>query len=270
MLYIRLAILVLLLGGAVACSSVAYHHSERNSLALEVRQTDPAQPVHGTFGLKTRTVLVSPEAVDGNAASVVSDFRLARTTKGVFGRTRIDSMFLTGKAAVNASPGAAAAVGGLSSAKVGSDAALAQKEVLRNIHATATALAQSGDETAMGLVARLDKLGELVPSAVPSSVPFYDIDGANRLTPQAPALRRATFVDAVDFLDAYDTSIASIEIAKLDRSVLAAGGGVISSAQLLKFEDELKALLKERADFAADLANSPAFDRAAKYVLSRI
>lgn len=41
-------------------NSISYHHSERNSIALEAKTTDPVLPVQGTIGVRTRTIVVSP------------------------------------------------------------------------------------------------------------------------------------------------------------------------------------------------------------------
>ena len=86
-------------------NAISYHHSERNSIALEFRTTEPQQPLQGNVGVKTRTVLISPGMQDndnnGKSLSVVSDFNFKRESDpdSNFGKTIIKSSFITGEAA---------------------------------------------------------------------------------------------------------------------------------------------------------------------------
>lgn len=93
------------------CSNaVSYHHSERNSIALEFRTTEPQQPLQGNIGVKTRTALVTPglnniadqtntkKSGPGESLSVISDFSFKREKVDgfSFGKTTIKSAFITG------------------------------------------------------------------------------------------------------------------------------------------------------------------------------
>lgn len=252
---------------ASACSTVAYHHSERLSLALEAKQTDPAQPLHGNLGLKTRTVLVAPEGTNGDAANVVSDFKLRRTPEGFFGRTQINSAFLTGAAAAAAPPTTAAVMGGLASTAVGTDASVRQKLLVRNVYQTLHAL---GEPAAAAHAARLDRLAGLVPSS--PAGPFYTLGPAGR-TLQPTAFTpppTADFNRSLAYLDALDTSIAAIQQVEKDRGITDAAGAPFSASQMDALKKEKAALQKERNAFAASLSDSPAFESAARYVLDRV
>lgn len=251
---------------ASACSTVAYHHSERVSLALEAKQTDPAQPLHGNLGLKTRTVLVAPEGTNGDAANVVSDFKLRRTPEGLFGRTQINSAFLTGAAAAAAPSTTVAVMGGLASAAVGTEASVRQKLLVRNVYQTLNALG----EPAAAHVDGLDRLAGLVPGS--PAGPFYTL-GPTGKTLQPTVFTpppTADFRKSLAYLDALDTSIAAIQAVEKDRGIADAAGAPFSASQMDALKKEKAALQKERAAFAASLTDSPAFESAARYVLDSV
>jgi hypothetical protein len=88
------------------CSNaISYHHSERSSIALEARTTDPQQPLQGIIGVKTRTIIVAPGmtqqasqaniAGNGESTSLISDFKFERDPNEWwwFGSTVIQSAY---------------------------------------------------------------------------------------------------------------------------------------------------------------------------------
>ena len=152
---------VVLLAG---CSNaVSYHHSERNSIALEGRTTDPQQPVQGVIGVKTRTILVTPKTEDGNdSLSVVSDFKLNRESNkdSWFNTTRVTSAFLTGEAAAHAPATTIAAVSGLGHGAIG-DSSVKQVILMESIYQMLTTI--TDDEIANNHVKALDNLATKLP-----------------------------------------------------------------------------------------------------------
>jgi hypothetical protein len=114
------------LSSLTACSNaISYHHSERSSIALEARSTDPQQPIQGIIGVKTRTIVVAPGisvpttvpgmSDNGEATSLISDFKIDRVPNALslFDSTVIRSAFITGDAAKVATKAVTTAISGI-------------------------------------------------------------------------------------------------------------------------------------------------------------
>tara|TARA_R110002072_G_scaffold5527_2_gene35299 strand:+ start:4199 stop:4546 length:348 start_codon:yes stop_codon:yes gene_type:complete len=107
-------------------NSVNYYHSERFSLTMEAKASDPQAPVQGNLGIKTRTVLVTPGKNShgyaalpgtgpGDSVSVVSYFDLDRDPDDASSAatTTIKSAFITGSAAKKVTANAMKSIAGV-------------------------------------------------------------------------------------------------------------------------------------------------------------
>ncbi|MGX9463301.1 hypothetical protein ACWXWU_19005 [Shewanella sp. A14] len=269
---ISLSILSLLgLISLVGCSNaVTYHHSERNSIALESRTTDPQQPLQGTIGVKTRTVVVTPKTNEatGNATSVVSDFELSRKSSDdwyKFGTTTINSSFMTGQAAKNASADSILAINGLASGSLG-ELNVRKKMLIQNIYST---LAKINDKEALALRTQLDQLSQLLPDV--SKMMFYRMDqnGNNVITnisDKKVTTLPTGFSGVQEYLNLVESSITALNEMQHHRAATH-NGKPIDKAQLALLEQAKKTLIKDRETFALTIGNSPLIDNAAAYVV---
>ena len=256
-----------------ACSNaITYHHSERNSIALEAKQTDPQQPIQGVIGIKTRTVVVTPGLGDsepGESASVISDFKLQRDPGGFFdfGKTSIQSAFITGDAAIGAPASTAAAVGGLGSGEVSNDLTIHRKKTLQNIYNQLKTMASQNDTTAGEHVARLDKLSTLLPDI--SANKYYQTSGNDLIDVTTIPAFSANFQGVIDFEEFLRGSLAHIENMENNR-VITYAGNVVSDTEMKEILKNKKRIEGEREEFFKSIGNSAAIDSAALYVIQDI
>ncbi|MDO6642132.1 hypothetical protein Q4557_19480 [Shewanella sp. 5_MG-2023] len=256
----------------VGCSNaVTYHHSERNSIAIESRTTDPQQPLQGTIGVKTRTVVVTPKnnKSTGNATSVVSDFKLSRESSDdwyKFGTTTINSSFMTGQAAIDASTDTVLAVKDLASGSLG-ELNARRKMLINNIYST---LSTVQDKKALSISADLDKLNNLLPDV--SKMAFYYIDtDANgkvkdNITDKSVIKLLPGFNGVQEYLNLIENSITALDTMKHNRA-FTYNDNLIDQAQFTLLEQAKDTLINEREVFARTIGNSPQIDDAAAYVL---
>ncbi|WP_394388876.1 hypothetical protein [Shewanella woodyi] len=257
------------------CSNaVTYHHSERNSIALETRATDPQQPVQGTIGIKTRTIVVTPKVdkTGGKSTNVVSDFELKRKPNESwykFGTTEISSSFMTGQAAVNATPNSILAVNGLASNSLG-EFNVRKKSIVQSIYQTLGAMKE--DEKAKSLSKRLDDLSKLLPDV--SKMKFYsltrDANGnAKDIKDNKVASLPITFKGVLRYINDIEDSIIALDEMLVNRAMTYNGQPIVKKTlgSLIK---EKASLIKERETFATTIGNSPVIDAAAGYVLGQL
>jgi len=272
---------ILLLAG---CSNaVSYHHSERSSIALEVKATDPQQPVQGIIGVKTRTIIVAPgvkgadaSIENGESTSVISDFTLKRKANENFfgfGSTSIQSAFITGEAAKNAPPSTAKALSGLGIEGAG-DSAVFKRNIMSNVYRFLEST-QADDAKAKEYLAQLDKLVNLLPDNYVNNT-YYSLVG-KELSEKDPAtyqVKPQGFLEVINYEKVLVSgSIATLEQMKTDRSIqyktkAAAKATDINSAELTMLEGELKRLKAERKLFFDLVGNHSAIDTAAAYMTS--
>lgn len=257
------------------CSNaVSYHHSERNSIALEGRTTDPQQPVQGVIGVKTRTILVTPKTEDGNdSLSVVSDFKLKRedNTDSWFNTTRVTSAFLTGDAAVHAPATTIAAVSGLGHGAIG-DSSVKQVILMESIYQMLTTF--TDDEIASNHVKALDHLATKLPPKLNENT-YYTINTTAkefRKNDAAFVVGIAdNFIKVIEYSRLLNASITAIDTMIKTRDVQFKDNGtsaVIDEKMLNHFNLEKKRLLQERSDFFEHIGNSAVIDAASQYTLS--
>lgn len=251
------------------CSNaVTYHHSERNSIALETRATDPQQPVQGTIGIKTRTIVVTPKVdkTNGNATNVVSDFELKRKSSGHwYGTTEINSAFMTGKAAKDASTRSILAVkGGLGSGHLG-PLNTHKKMILQNMYDTLVDLTE--DKGAIKLQTQLDNLHKLLPDV--SKMTFYHLTNSKKNLTDVKGNQvnsiSADFNGVMNYLELVDTSLLALNYMLNNRAVTYKSKD-IDGTQLnsLKQAKELKN--KEREAFNTTIGNSPSIDNTITFI----
>jgi hypothetical protein len=276
------------------CSNaVNYHHSERNSIALEVRTTDPQQPLQGVIGIKTRTIVVAPglkgssdkEAQtkgdgkdNGESTSVISDFNLQRKESigfWAFGSTSIQSAFITGDAAKAAPAGTVKALSGLGFEGAG-DSAIFKKNVLANIYYFLDSN-QATDEKAKKYIVQLDKLLELLPKNYVNNT-YYAMSVSGKVLEKRDTSNYAplskAFLEVLNYEDDLILdSIISLEKMEADRSIkykasAADSATDITAADLIMLQGELKRLKEERRAFFDMIANHSVIDQAAAYMTS--
>jgi len=259
---ISLVILTLVLS---ACSNViTYQHSERNSISLEAKMTDPQQPLQGTIGIKTRTILATPKIADGESASVISDFKLERKKGGAFGETSIQSAFITGDAAIAAPPASAAAISGLGFGEIG-DLSTHRVEMLKSIYrsikAIASAKGQSAEKIASAKkhLARLDKLAKLLPDM--SKIVFYSAS-ATALTVKPSITVMANFQGVLDYEGALRANVAHLNQAISTRAMAIPTGDSL--------QKRMAQVKKDKAEFFALIGNSNIIDSATAFAVSNL
>ena len=103
-----LAPCVVLLAGQGCSNALFFYETEKISLTLEARP-DSNQPVQGSFGGKSRTVVVTPPRGNGEAGSMISSFRV-RKEQGFLGAVTMQSALVTGAPSTNLEPEQAAEV----------------------------------------------------------------------------------------------------------------------------------------------------------------
>lgn len=281
---IKQGILVLIVLWLTACSNaVSYHHSERNSIALEVRATDPQQPVQGIIGVKTRTIVVAPGITDatdaknnGESASVISDFKLKREASEEFfgfGSTMIQSAFITGEAAKEAPASAAKALSGLGIDGV-ADSPIFKRNIMANIYRFLEQN-KTQDAQAKQYLDQMDKLLTLLPKNYANNT-YYTLTG-NVLEKRNPASYLAkpqAFLEVVNYEQVLVSgSIAALKKMETDRTVkYKASAGVaavdITASDLTMFKAELKRLKEEKQTYAELIGSHGVIDRAATYMTS--
>ena len=253
------------------CSNaVTYHHSERNSIALETRATDPQQPVQGNIGIKTRTIVVTPkmDKQSGKSTNVVSDFELKRKPNESwykFGTTEISSTFMTGKAATLASTQSILAVkGGLGSGALG-PLNVHKKMILQNMYDTLDELTE--DKSAVKLKKRLDNLHKLLPDV--SKMTFYHLtNNKSNLTGfqgnQVKSIS-ADFDGVMNYLELIDNSLYALDHMQDNRSVTYISKD-IDEKQLNLLKQARQTLVKERETFNETIGNSPSIDETITFI----
>ena len=281
---IKQSILFLLIVWLTGCSNaVSYHHTERNSIALEVSPSDPQQPVQGIIGIKTRTIVVAPGITDpldpknnGESASVISDFKLKREESKDFfgfGTTVIQSAFITGEAAKKAPPSAAKALSGLGIDGV-ADSAIFKRTVMANIYRFLEQN-KSQDDKAKKYLQQLDKLLELLPEDYVNNT-YYMLNG-NILEKKMPANyipKPQAFLEVLNYEQVLVTgSIETLEKMQTDRKIKykASGGAAaadITAKDLAMFEAELTRLKAEKQNYAQLIGSHLVIDMAAAYMTS--
>ncbi len=302
---IPLALVLFLTGCA---NAITYHHSERVSIALEARSTDPQQPVQGIIGIKTRTVVVSPgvkgaeaeststdkpEQVSksedmgktkstalGESASVISDFKLSRETNEFwnFGTTKIKSAFITGEAAKNAPKASTKALSGIGVDAIG-DAGTLKRAMMSNIYEQLK-LIQDADAKAKEHVERLDKLAELLPEKYNETGTYYTFSKKKHLLEKRDMtkykLSDDKFIQAVEYeKELLIGSIQSLKFMVDDRTAKykedSAGVAIdISKEKIEELKKEQKRLSEARKTFFNLIGNHDAIDMAATYAISSL
>jgi hypothetical protein len=263
---------LVVLGG---CSNaVSYHHSERNSIALEGRTTDPQQPVQGVIGVKTRTILVTPktqESVEG--LSVISDFKLKRepNDSSWFDTTSVTSAFITGDAAVNAPSSTLAVVSGLGYGAI-DDSTVKQEILMESIYRMLNKMPD--DKIAENHVKALDELASNIPKKLNEKT-YYIID-----TTAKQIIKRDTttlvaskdnFNKVIEYSRLLNSSISSIDKMMKTRDVQFNDNGktsIIDENMINNFNSEKERLIKERSDFFTQIGSSAVIDAASQYALS--
>lgn len=295
-MFIKQIISLLVILWLAGCSNaVSYHHSERSSIALEVRTTDPQQPLQGIIGVKTRTIVVAPgmkgssdkqaestgddkSESKGESTSVISDFNLQRKKSEDFfgfGSTEIQSAFITGAAAINAPTSTVKALSGLGIDGVG-DSAIFKQNVLTNIYNFLESN-QDNDEKSKKYITQLDKLLELLPENYVNNT-YYSMSLSGKVlekrdTTSYQPLKKA-FLEVLNYEeDLLSDSILHLETMKNDRSIKykaspAASAADINAADLAMLKKELMRLKKERREFFDMIGSHTVIDMAAAYMTS--
>lgn len=281
---IKQGILLLLILWLTACSNaVSYHHTERNSIALEVNATDPQQPVQGIIGIKTRTIVVAPGVTDpsdpknnGESASVISDFKLKREENEDFfgfGTTVIQSAFITGAAAKNAPPSAAKALSGLGIDGV-ADTAVFKRNIMANIYRFLDDK-KATDDKAKKHLEQMNKLLTLLPKNYRNNA-YYRKSGQllEKINTANYQFNPKPFIEVLEYEQVFVSgSISDIEAMLSDRTVKYkassnAAPTDISAADLVMFQAELKRLKAEKQDYAQLIGSHMVIDMAAAYMTS--
>lgn len=264
---------LVVLGG---CSNaVSYHHSERNSIALEGRTTDPQQPVQGVIGVKTRTILVTPKTQDStDGLSVISDFKLKRepsTTLSLFDTTSVTSAFITGNAAVAAPASTIAVVSGLGYGAI-DDSTVKQEILMESIYRMLNKIPD--DKIAENHVKALDELALNIPKKLNEKT-YYIIDTAAK-----QIIKRGTsdlvaskdnFNKVIEYSRLLNSSILSIDKMMKTRDIQFSDNGktsIIDENMINNFNSEKERLIKERSDFFTQIGSSAVIDAASQYALS--
>ncbi|NQY62146.1 MAG: hypothetical protein HRT38_00265 [Alteromonadaceae bacterium] len=277
---ITLSLSILWLAG---CSNaVSYHHSERSSIALEVRATDPQQPVQGIVGVKTRTILVAPGIKDseaennGESTSVISDFKLKREANENFfgfGSTIIQSAFITGDAAKNAPPSTAKALSGLGVDGAG-DSAIFKRIILVNIYSFLEEK-KAKDAKAQEYLDQLDKLLTLLPNNYVNNT-YYSLSGnvLQKKNPASYTVKTQGFLEVLNYEQVLVSgSISKLEKMETNRSIKykASPAGLatdINAADFTMLQGELKRLRAEKKDFFNMIGSHNVIYMAAAYMTS--
>ena len=281
---IKQGILLLAILWLTACNNaVSYHHTERNSIALEVNAADPQQPVQGIIGIKTRTIVVAPGIADpsnpknnGESASVISDFKLKREESEQFfgfGTTLIQSAFITGEAAKKAPLSAAKALSGLGIDGV-ADSAIFKRNIMANIYRFLEQN-KTQDDKAKKYLEQMDKLLTLLPKNYVKNT-YYTLSG-NVLEKRNPAsyqVKPQAFLEVLNYEQVLVSgSIASLEDMQTDRTVkYKKSAGVaavdITAADLVTLQAELERLNEEKQTYAQLIGSHSVIDMAAAYMTS--
>tara|TARA_B100000614_G_scaffold262547_1_gene296756 strand:- start:1880 stop:2743 length:864 start_codon:yes stop_codon:yes gene_type:complete len=273
---------------AAGCSNaITYYHAERASIALEAKTTDPQQPVQGNIGIKSRTVLVAPgkkgsrpfwykapktpdgkSAELGEATSVISDFKLTREKSGVFGKTDINSSFITGDAAVAAPPESSKAISGLGFGPV-SNVTVNDINLLSKIYDQLTTLKTEEKSVEAGRqAALLDELGKFIPQDA-STKTYYVARSSNKdLTARTTTFSK-DFKGALSYIRIILTSLQSLKIMEENRAVTYEGN-TISPTEYKDLMQRKSELEMEKNNFYATIGNSNIIDSAAAFVTSRL
>lgn len=272
-----LVFLIPILLSVNACSNaIAFHQSERNSIALEVRTTDPQQPVQGVIGIKNRTIVVAPGLNDvslagftssGDATSVVSDFYFNREPgTNSFGKTTVRSAFITGAAAASSPNSSIEALSGIGAGPL-DDIGTVRLQTLGTIVNQLQLMDSGGDATATGHLAAIDVLADEMPNDLDSRT-YYDLTGGD-LIEIVTFPRRAGFEGALDYLNMIRGSLSALEDMEQDRAITL-NGAAIDSSTLQQLQQSKVRIEAERNKFFEDIGNDPAIDMAAAYVISKI
>lgn len=279
--------LALVLSVTACSNSITYHHSERNSIALEARATDPQQPLQGIIGVKTRTVVVAPgmkkekgqanTSNNGESTSVINDFRLDRDPKDTweFGTTTIQSAFITGEAAIHAPATSVAALSGLGIDGLSKDTAF-KREMMTDIYRRLDHR-KDDDAIAREHVARLDALASLLPKEYKTGT-YYIL--SNQVLKQRDMAgfqyKNKKFLEAIDYEQVLlSGSITYLNKMASDREVKYKAtsldpAAVITSVQLEQLLLEKKRLEMARLAFFNLIGNHNAIDMAAAYAISSL
>jgi hypothetical protein len=261
-----------------ACSNaITFHQSERNSISLELRTTDPNQPLQGTIGIKNRTIVVAPgkskvsvpgTQATGDAASVVSDFYFSRNkgSGGQFGKTIIRSSFITGDAAREAPSQTIESLSGVGIGPI-QDLTVVRAQTLGLIVKQLEILRDDGDSVALGHLAALDKLAEELPDNI-STQTFYNFSGGN-LSESTGLQMQSGFKGAMNYVDGLRTSLSAISEIESDRS-FTQNNNPISPDQMITLLAAKTRLEAERKSFSEKIGNKSDIDVAAAYIISKL
>lgn len=250
-------------------NAITYHHSERNSIALETKATEPQQPVQGNIGVKTRTVVVSPKIEknsNGESSSFISDFRFKRIDDEnniIFNKTIIKSAFITGDAAKSSPTESAKALSGLGYGAINDVSAL-NNSLLTKIYENLVSR-KTDDKIAEKYVQQLDELFKLIPKNVSESI-YYEIDNKELKEKKGDDLRNA-FWGVLDYDQLLSSSLKNIDDT-LKRNINKFNGKEIGEEQVKVILSEQKRLKEERDNYFSLIGNSHVIDAAVAYVTS--
>ena len=293
-MFIKQIISLLVILWLAGCSNaVSYHHSERSSIALEVRTTDPQQPLQGIIGVKTRTIVVAPgmkgssdkqaestgddkSESKGESTSVISDFNLQRKKSEDFfgfGSTEIQSAFITGAAAINAPASTVKALSGVGIDGAG-DSAIFKQNVLANIYKFLVAN-KATDKKSKEYLTQMDGLIALLPKDYVNNT-YYSMSGKilEKKDTSGYLAKPDPFLEVLNYEQVLVSgSIAELEKMEADRSIKykaspAASAADINKADLTMLQGELKRLKEERRAFFDTIGSHSVIDKAAAYMIS--
>lgn len=267
----------------VGCNNaVTYHHSERTSITLEARSTDPQQPIQGNVGVKTRTVVVTPGIEDSSggfkeSTSVISDFKIQKDSKGVFqfGHTNIQSAFITGEAAQFAPKGAAEALSGLSVEPIG-DVSTIKRNIMKDVFRLLDQI-KDDDPGAKTHLARLNALAKLLPEKY-ETLKYYEASGKvmSEIDMATYSKKPQEFLEVIQYEEKLiNGSIVELNKMFNDRAVKyqdssGAAPREITKDELKNFKNELKRLQEARNSYFRLIGNHNAIDSAATYIVGKL
>ena len=202
----------------------------------------------------------------GEAASVISDFRLQRTPGGEgmwnFGKTTISSAFITGEAAQNAPVDTAKALAGAPPKGILS---ILKTSILIKMYDIIELKAQEKDARATALKGRLDKLGKLLPDYTGNT--YYQIDTAKtNLTNKDITGFDYTkdFGKVLEYGKLLNAQLTCIGIMEKDLKVTFAGNP-IDRSRLAEILTVKKRVTSERDAFFKDIVQHPVVKEATQY-----
>lgn len=277
-LWVKSSSIILLAGALSACfNAVSFHQSERVSIALEARTTDPQQPVQGTIGIRNRTIVVAPGKRNiiatgfqqpGEATSIISDLNFVRSKgdSNGFGKTTVTSAFIAGAAANSAPTDAIKAISGLGANPLG-DLTVMQEQTLRNILAQLEQMNRDGDAVATGHLAALNALADKLPTDLATRV-YYNFSAGN-ITSNPLGTLRSGFAGVLDYDVTMRQSLAGIREIEGNRAYTQ-NGNAITPDQMTALLQAKNRIAKERQELYKTIGSNSAIDVAAAYVIGKL